>query len=226
MIAPFEAIQQRFPGILQTMDKMSTTMTKKGFWPMIDVLDESVGAGGNLRKLFEAIVDYVVQIGKNLAAWWPIIKPIIIALAIWVYMFTRITTLGLRIINYVMSPILKFIGWILMLVIKLLAKLGQFIEKAASLTKGRLFGIARAIIPGLQAGGAVTQGGIFRVGERGPETVYLPAGAAVQPAGAAVMDWSGMPNINVNIQPQHIFMDGREVAEVVWKHRMDRMARK
>lgn len=38
--------------------------------------------------------------------------------------------------------------------------------------------------PGMATGGRVLQGGAFRVGEFGPETVYLPSGAVVNPAGA------------------------------------------
>ena len=36
-------------------------------------------------------------------------------------------------------------------------------------------------IPGLEAGGLVNTGGIYRVGENGPESVFLPAGASVTP---------------------------------------------
>jgi hypothetical protein len=82
-------------------------------------------------------------------------------------------------------------------------------------------------IPGLQQGGVVTRSGVFRVGEAGPETVLLPAGAAVQPN---TMDWRGLQaaggGINVTIHPAPVLLDGREVTEVVFRHRADRMARR
>jgi tape measure domain-containing protein len=82
-------------------------------------------------------------------------------------------------------------------------------------------------IPGLQQGGVVTRSGVFRVGEAGPETVLLPAGAAVQPQ---TMDWRGLQaaggGINVTIHPAPVLLDGREVTEVVFRHRADRMARR
>jgi hypothetical protein len=40
---------------------------------------------------------------------------------------------------------------------------------------------AKSLFTGLQAGGVVTGGGGFLVGERGPELAYLPRGAAVSP---------------------------------------------
>ena len=48
-------------------------------------------------------------------------------------------------------------------------------------------------IPGAAAGGYVTRPGTVLVGERGPELLHLPRGAAVQPLGA------GTYNINVTI---------------------------
>lgn len=77
---------------------------------------------------------------------------------------------------------------------------------------------------GLQQGGAVTRGGMFRVGERGPEVVRLPQGAMVTPER---MDWSGAPSqVNVTIQPQPILLDGKVITEAVYRHRLDRIARR
>lgn len=76
------------------------------------------------------------------------------------------------------------------------------------------------------AGGTpnVTSAGSFLVGERGPEIVHLPRGAAVQPNSA--MDWGGSGMVQVVIMPQDINLDGRRFAEVMYKHRLDRFARR
>ena len=57
------------------------------------------------------------------------------------------------------------------------------IGKIGSVTLPRLEGAA----PGLATGGLVTQSGVFRVGERGPELLHLPAGSAVTPGPAPMM---------------------------------------
>jgi hypothetical protein len=45
-------------------------------------------------------------------------------------------------------------------------------------------------IQGLATGGDVYRSGVFRVGEQGPETVFLPAGAAVRPGGSGGITFS------------------------------------
>jgi TP901 family phage tail tape measure protein len=49
-----------------------------------------------------------------------------------------------------------------------------------SIFKG-MIGFGKGGLQGLQTGGIVTKPGVFEVGEKGRETVYLPAGAAVTP---------------------------------------------
>jgi soluble cytochrome b562 len=62
-------------------------------------------------------------------------------------------------------------------------------------------------LPGLMAGGNVTEGGFFRVGEAGAETVFLPGGSAVRSAGdtMAANSRGSQPtivnNITVNVSP-------------------------
>lgn len=53
---------------------------------------------------------------------------------------------------------------------------------------------------GLATGGDVYRSGVFRVGEQGPETVFLPAGAAVRPGG-------GNGSVNVNLSDAFILDD-------------------
>lgn len=86
---------------------------------------------------------------------------------------------------------------------------------------GWAFGKSKGLL-GLQHGTPmVTQGGQFMVGERGPEVVHLPRGAAVQPNAAL-----GGGGFSLVIEPSAVNIDGRMVAEVVWKHRNDRVARR
>jgi len=54
---------------------------------------------------------------------------------------------------------------------------------ASSLFGGKLFG-AGSLLGGFADGGDVRVGGMYRIGERGPETMYLPGGAHVTPNGA------------------------------------------
>lgn len=61
---------------------------------------------------------------------------------------------------------------------------------------------------GLAGGGVITRSGVFDVGERGRETVYLPAGAAVTPHGGA----------GVAVVHTHVHLDGKEVAKSVRRH--------
>jgi soluble cytochrome b562 len=62
-------------------------------------------------------------------------------------------------------------------------------------------------LPGLMAGGNVTEGGFFRVGEAGAETVFLPGGSAVRTAGDTMLANSRdaqptiVNNITVNVSP-------------------------
>ena len=82
---------------------------------------------------------------------------------------------------------------------------------------------------GLQRGGTVTRSGGFVVGERGPEIVHLPAGSAVSPIPAHGLNMAAMAGaggVNVTIMPQPIHLDGRMIAEIVWKHKLDKFARR
>ena len=81
---------------------------------------------------------------------------------------------------------------------------------------------ARSLL-GLQSGGVVTSGGGFMVGEAGPEVVHLPRGAAVTP-NTALAGAAGA--FSLTIEPADIYLDGRKISEVVFKHKLDRIARR
>jgi len=77
---------------------------------------------------------------------------------------------------------------------------------------------------GLQHGGTVTNPGAFLVGEGGrPEVVHLPRGSAVTPVGAGN---AGGGSFSLVIEPAPVIIDGREIGKVVFKHRLDRQARR
>lgn len=89
---------------------------------------------------------------------------------------------------------------------------------------GGLVGAARGFV-GLQHGGAVTSGGAFVVGERGPELAMLPRGAAVTPSrkggGAAAL-----PSFPEYIQvPVTVEINGKEIAKANAQYRMKKRAR-
>lgn len=82
-----------------------------------------------------------------------------------------------------------------------------------------------------QHGGTAGTAGRYVVGEHGPEVVNLPAGARVTPVAQRPMDWSGVAaagggGMNITIYPADVNIDGRKIAEVVFKHRADRIARR
>ena len=79
-------------------------------------------------------------------------------------------------------------------------------------------------IVGLQHGGTMLSAGQVLVGERGPEVLHLPARASVEPLSMGKMKW-GDDGPRFTIVPAPVIIDGREVAEVVFSHRLDRIAR-
>jgi hypothetical protein len=79
--------------------------------------------------------------------------------------------------------------------------------------------LAGNILQHLAGGGSVTSPGSFMVGERGPEVVSLPVGATVTPGMASPL---GMGFLNLTSVIQ---VDGRKLAEVTSKYRLDAQAR-
>jgi hypothetical protein len=81
--------------------------------------------------------------------------------------------------------------------------------------------------PHAQHGGTVTSGGLVTVGETGPEIVSLPAAASVIPLGGGgtgnPLGWSMPTELNLKAI---LRVDGKDLAEVVAKHRLDRTARR
>jgi tape measure domain-containing protein len=77
-------------------------------------------------------------------------------------------------------------------------------------------------------------GGTASFAGMGQRAIGMPAGGPAgpimpvegQPLDMAALTQGGTAPIKVTIVPQKIELDGREVAEVVWKHRLDRQARR
>src|SRR5580765_642448 len=79
-------------------------------------------------------------------------------------------------------------------------------------------------IPFLAEGGQVMAPGLAMVGERGPELVALPSGASVVPN--REMSGFQMPNFPNEIHLTAVFnVDGKKMAKVVQKHKLDSLAR-
>ena len=80
-------------------------------------------------------------------------------------------------------------------------------------------------IPGLAGGGHVTSGGVFAVGERGPELAMLPTGSAVSPMGENAVPLSG-EGMNIDITLRNIMeMDGDVLEEKLSVIRLNKKAR-
>jgi len=71
-------------------------------------------------------------------------------------------------------------------------------------------------------GGTANMAGSYLVGERGPEVVHLPRGATVSPNAAM----AGAGSFALTIEPAPVIIDGRKFAEIIFKHRLDRIARR
>lgn len=79
---------------------------------------------------------------------------------------------------------------------------------------------------GMATGGAVTMGGAFLVGERGPEVAMLPRGSAVTPLSASSggIDMPGFPEyIEVHSEMK---IDQKVLGKSVTKYRLDKKARR
>ena len=81
----------------------------------------------------------------------------------------------------------------------------------------------KKLLGAFAAGGTAGRTGPYMVGERGPEIVNLPARTTVSPI---TTNLAGAGGMSVVVQPQSIVLDGRTIAEVVWKHKLDRFARR
>ncbi len=81
-------------------------------------------------------------------------------------------------------------------------------------------------VPHFAEGGVQNMSGHAVVGEAGPELVTLPAGARITPLGSSALG-PGMPVFPDTINLRAILrVDGRDIAEVVSRHRLDRTARR
>jgi tape measure domain-containing protein len=102
------------------------------------------------------------------------------------------------------------------------------IQRAAlrRVTGGRTGFLGRSPV-GMQQGGTIVRPGLAMVGEGGPEIVTLPAGASVIPLsglGAPAGGNLGLPEV-LNLKAI-LRVDGRDLAEVVAQHRLNRQARR
>ena len=83
-----------------------------------------------------------------------------------------------------------------------------------------------SLIPGLASGGTVSVGGMARVGEHGPENVFLPTGATVMPLAHTVNPLANLGSMfTIVIDPADVNIDGKKVAQVVWSYQSAYVAR-
>jgi len=79
-------------------------------------------------------------------------------------------------------------------------------------------------VPFLAEGGTVLSPGWTVVGEHGPEAMSLPRGARVEPLNRTLDDDHDGFALTTTAVPFNV--DGRELAEIVFEHRLDRKARR
>jgi hypothetical protein len=65
-----------------------------------------------------------------------------------------------------------------------------------------------------------------RVGEHGPENVFLPTGATVMPLAHTVNPLANLGSMfTIVIDPADVNIDGKKVAQVVWSYQSAYVAR-
>jgi len=105
--------------------------------------------------------------------------------------------------------------------------IGGFLARANPVTAPFAWGNlgAKALgLPHLAMGGSITRGGLAMVGEGGPEIVSLSAGAQVIPLEQSMAPGFQFPS-ELNLKAI-LRVDGKDLAEVVARHRLDRQARR
>lgn len=83
-----------------------------------------------------------------------------------------------------------------------------------TLPGGVSLGFSIPLIPHLATGGLIGKAGMALVGERGPEQVFLPAGAQVIPHGQSFGPQS------ITVQPNDIYLDGMRLASALMPYIM------
>lgn len=147
----------------------------------------------HLKGIFSAIFNVMVWPYKE---WWKIVKGIAVEI---VHAFVWVVEQVEHLLSKILGPIKSVAGFI--------GKVGGGILHGAGGVAHSLFGLA---------GGtpAVTSSGAFMVGEHGPEIVYLPRGAAVQPNHElGGQPGGGEPKVLEATLP--IYIDGRLVSKSV-----------
>jgi len=128
-------------------------------------------------------------------------------------------------VEYLWDKIKAFSGWLegkKWLLDMLASGLETVPGVGGALALGRAgLGVARALPEGQSIQQGLAQRGLG--GPAGPAGI-MPVEA--QGLNLAALGTGGGAPIKVIIQPQKVVLDGREIAEVVWKHRLDRQARR
>lgn len=125
-----------------------------------------------------------------------------------------------NVISVVWSKLRGFVSWIA-------AHKDVFLNMIPGVGLAR--GLASTIghIPGLAAGGDIISPGVFQLHK--DEILSLPVGAAVRPVDRVMPEFAGLGAggpFNITIHPAPVNIDGRKVTEVVFSHRLDRIARR
>src|SRR6185312_14440213 len=175
------------------------------------------------EKLITAFIDKVIAFKDAVIHWIEML--VITNIAKILYLRQEIIKHAVALATGFINALTGLPGKMLALGEQLIKNLAQGINNARSSVVnalknvpgiGGIVGGLNSVIPHFATGGTMGQSGLALVGERGPEMVYLPAGAHVSPGysggGSGGYGGNGAPIVvQVNI-------DGRKAAQAILPH--------
>jgi hypothetical protein len=173
---------------------------------VMGVIHAITGAWSSFVSWIKGAVNDAVHV---LSSVWKTLTAIFLApfKALWSFVQTVVHEI-VRIIKWLVGEITPIINKILGPINKIVGAASSVIGAGKSVVGGAASAVSSVgSFLGLQSGGQVDRPGMFTVGEKGPENVYLPTGTVVQPSGTQA---SGEVVIH-----NYLMVDGQVMAQAI-----------
>jgi TP901 family phage tail tape measure protein len=216
----WQTMRDVFTSVWRGISEVARTVWEtaiKPIWNAIKTFIQTVllPVWGNLKTTFKSVWDSIVEAARW--AWDTVIKPIWNAIKtfindvllptwrtmrnvwsdVWNTISSKISTIWDGIKSTIRSSVNSILGFVERMVNGIIDGLNRAGDALNQLPGFNISRISRISLPRIARGGDITSGGWAHVGERGPEDVFLPAGARVFPQGA--FDGNGTKKVEVNI---------------------------